>query len=176
MTLNPNKCNFFTNRIDYLGHFISCALDVSKYQPEQLTYLQTRIPDYSEGTPIIFGAVNVFRLYVPKFACVAALLKNKHSRGQPQTFDGLDDDKSPTSETLKAKLVESFVLALSRSQWDYTVDTGTCEKQIGYVLLQKQPGGTDTPIEYWARSLKDAERTYDTHIPKRAYGVWSGQS
>lgn len=43
-----------------------------------------------------------------------------------------------------------------------TVDTVTCDKQIGCVILQEQPDGTTKLIGYWSRSLNDAEHRYET--------------
>lgn len=47
-----------------------------------------------------------------------------------------------TALTLKVKLIDYSVLAVKRLQGNYTVDRLACDKQIGFVLLQKQPGGT----------------------------------
>lgn len=86
----------------------------------------------------------------------------KLRKGQRQTFNGLADDEISALETLKVKLVEPPVLALSRSQRAYTVDTDVCDKQIGCVLLQKQPERTDEPLGYWSRLLYEANCTYHT--------------
>lgn len=64
-------------------------------------------------------------------------------KGQPPTFDGLFDKEITALETLDAKLMESPLMALPRSQGDYTVDTEACDKGIGCVVLQKQPDRTD---------------------------------
>lgn len=49
-------------------------------------------------------------------------------------------------------------------QGAYTVDTDTSDKQIGRVLLQKQPERTDKRIGYGYHLFSDREGTYDaTH-------------
>lgn len=74
-------------------------------------------------------------------------------KGQPQAFDRLADVKNTTLETLKARLVESSLPPLTSSKGDYSVDADACDKQIGHVLLQKQPDGTNRPVGYRSRLL-----------------------
>lgn len=117
-----------------------------------------KIPTNLTDLRAFLGLCNVFQRFVPNFAHVAAPLNEKPRKGQQQTFDGLSYEEETASETLKAKLIEYQVLALPRSQGDYTVDTGTFYKQIVCILLQKQANGTDRPMGYWYRTLNDAEK------------------
>lgn len=54
------------------------------------------------------------------------------------------------------------MIDLPYSQVDYTVDTNPWDRQIGCVLVLKQPRGTDSTIGYWSRSLTNAAHAYDT--------------
>lgn len=86
-------------------------------------------------------------------------LLNKNSRkDELQTFDRLLDDESKALKLLEAKLMEPQGLAPQTSQGSYTVDIDACYKQIGCVLLQKQPDRTDRPILCWSCWLDDAEK------------------
>lgn len=71
----------------------------------------------------------------------------KLGKGQMQMFDGLSDEATIASVTLRTKLIVHPVLLLPGSQGDITVDTDACEKHIGCVLLQNQPDGTERPIK-----------------------------
>lgn len=50
----------------------------------------------------------------------------------------------------------------------------TCDVQIGCILVQKRPDGTDRLIGYWSCSLKDAKLAYNTAHCKSLEVVWAG--
>lgn len=102
----------------------------------------TPISYYIDYTPISFGLYSICRRFASKFAGVAALLNKKLRNGQLQTFDRLTDEEVTTLEKIKAKLLEP-VFAIPRSLGYYTADTDACDKQMGCVLLQRQPEGTN---------------------------------
>lgn len=51
-------------------------------------------------------------------------------------------------------------LAIPRSQGTYIVHTDACDRQIGGVAFQKQPGGHKKLIRYWSRSLTETALKY----------------
>lgn len=65
-------------------------------------------------------------------------------------------------QTVQAKLTSPPVLALPNRKGHITVGTDACDKNVGCVLLQKQPDGTTKPIGYWILSLSDMEPDYYT--------------
>lgn len=89
---------------------------------------------------------NVIPSFALIFSRVAISLNKKLLNDQLQTFDGMSDEEITALETLKAKLIEPTVLPLPQSQGDYTVGTEACDKQIGCIILQKQPARTGRPI------------------------------
>lgn len=95
------------------------------------------------------------------FARITALLNKKLRNRQLQTFDGLPDDEITALKTLKARVVGPHVLALACLEGAYTLDIDVCDNQIGSVLLQRQPDGTENPVLYWFRLLNGAEHAYD---------------
>lgn len=54
------------------------------------------------------------------------------------------------------------------------MNTVGCDKQIGFVLLQKQPSETDRSLRYLSRFITEAEREYDTTRRKCLAEVWVG--
>lgn len=56
---------------------------------------------------------------------------------------------------MKDSLISTLVLALPRSEGKYTLDSGTCDKQIDCVLLKEQQDGNNRPVGYWSRTLTD---------------------
>lgn len=74
---------------------------------------------------------------------------------------------------LKTKLVEPLVLGNPGLQGLYTVDMDACDKEIVFVLLQKQPDRADQTTGYWSGSLNKADCAYDTTHYKGLTVVWA---
>lgn len=54
-----------------------------------------------------------------------------------------------------------------------TLDTVTCEVEVGCVLLQNKPGKPTTPIGYWSSSFTSANRVHDTTQRECTDIVWA---
>lgn len=98
----------------------------------------------------LLGLYSVFLQFVQTFASVAAPRNMSLSIFQTQNFDGLFDKEVTALKTVIEKLLEPSVLALPRSQRDYTEYIDTCDSQIGCVLLYMQTDGPDRPIGFWS--------------------------
>lgn len=119
------------------------------------------------------GLCNVFRRFVPNFSRIAAPLNKNVAKGQPATFDGLDETEQAAYETLKKALIRPPVLALPQLDGHYIIYTDACDEQVGCVLLQVQPDGTESPVGYFLRTLNNAERNYTTTERECLAVVWS---
>ena len=53
------------------------------------------------------------------------------------------------------------------------MDTDASARQVGAVLLQKQPDQSTRPVGYWSRSLNAAERNYSTTERECLAVVWA---
>lgn len=80
------------------------------------------------------------------------------ANGQRCIYTTLSDEELDALCTLQKKLTSPPVLAVPQSQGNYTVDTDTCDRQVGGVLLQKQLDGHDKRIGYWSGPLTDDVR------------------
>lgn len=70
-------------------------------------------------------------------------------------------------KVFKGKLITPTVLALPKSNGQYTTDTDACDTQVGCVLSQEHVDKILKPIGYWMRSLCDAEHRHDTTQKER---------
>lgn len=89
---------------------------------------------------------HVFLRIVPNLAHVASPLIKNLQKVPPQTFEELTNEEITALEALKAKLVEPPEQDLTCLLGRFIVDTYTCDKQIGFVLLDKQMYETNCPI------------------------------
>lgn len=107
------------------------------------------------------------------FARVAILLNMKIRNGQLQTFEELSSDDPATLENLESKLGNLFVLVFSRLQGSSKVATDTCDTQIGFALLQKQPALTAKSIKNWSCSINTVERAHKVTLWKCLAVPWA---
>lgn len=94
------------------------------------------------------GLCKIFRRLIPKFARIAAPLNRKLRKDEATKFDHLTEEERKNFETLKSKLIEPSLLALTRVKGRYTFDTDACNEQVLCVLLKEQPEGMKEPIWY----------------------------
>lgn len=172
VTLKLKKFTFFMDTIDYLGHVIRLKrLEIANHTAEAIHGL--RPPTSLTELRSFLGLFNVSRRFVPKFARLAAPLNKRLRKDQPFTFGPLNREEMATLDVLKNALIFSPILAPHNSSGNITLDTDACDVQIGCVLLQKQANDTTRRIVYWSRSVKDAERRYDTTRRECLAIVWS---
>lgn len=83
-TLNLNECNFFTNKIDYLGNAVHRGrLELASHTTVSIHVL------YSLGTAAnlkeFLSLCNAYRCLVPNFARIATPFSAKPKRGNPNS-------------------------------------------------------------------------------------------
>lgn len=160
VTLKLRKCRIFTNTIYYLRHLIRRrCLDIASLTTGAYSGLK-ELTSRREFRSFL-RLCNVFRQFVLNFARLAASLKLKLRNYQAKTFGPLNDKESKFMNSPRKALISPPILTLRKATGHMTLDTDACDIQVGFVLLQ-QPDGTSKPIEYWSRSLTDAECECDT--------------
>ena len=161
VSLELRKCSFFETSVDYLGHVVRPGnLEVAMKNCESIK--QAKGPANQTELRSLLGMCNVHLRLVPNFACAAAPLNRKLTKGEPYASETLTDKEYEALQNLKDKIVRPPILALPRHGYPYALDTDGCEYQVGCTLLQQQPNADKTPIGYWSRSLQAAERNYST--------------
>lgn len=74
---------------------------------------------------------------------------------------------------LNPTLATTNVLAVTRTNFRFTVDTDASNIQIESVLWEDQPYGTPMcPMDYWFRTFKELERNYDAMHREWLEVVW----
>lgn len=103
MTLLSKNCEFFTNRMGYLGHAIPPGHPkVSKRTIDVVPGL--KYPKNVTGFQSFLDLCKVLQLFVPNFNRGASPLNKKRRERQLQNFDGLSNEGITALETLKAKV------------------------------------------------------------------------
>jgi len=172
VTLRLDKCHFFSEAVDYLGHVVRPGrLAVSSKTCDAVRCFKPLRS--TTDVRSFLGLCNVFRRFVPNFARVSAPLNDKLRKGEPARFAGLTDEETTAFDRLKDLLTSPPILALPRADGHFTLDTDACDRQVGCVLLQAQPDDQMRPVGYWSRTLTAPERNYSTTERECLAVVWA---
>lgn len=88
-------------------------------------------------------------------------------KDQPAIFLPLHFMELDAGGIFKSLLMTVPVLVLLHSGGHLKLDPDAYNVEFSYFLLQKQEVKTTTLIDYWSRTLTDAERRNSTAQPKR---------
>ncbi|CAI7855937.1 unnamed protein product [Closterium sp. NIES-53] len=167
-----SKCEFFRDRLEFLGHVISEAgveinpkkLDTVKAwnPPTNITELQS-----------FLGFVNCVRRFVPDMQHLTAPLADLLQKGVTFTWG---EKEHAAFSTLKNVLFLLPVLRIADPHCPFEVVTNASDIAIGAVLLQHFGNGLQ-PIVYESRKLHPPEKNYLIHNREmlaimHAFKVW----
>ena len=85
----------------------------------------------------------------------------------------LDSDQLAAFESVKERLTSTPILALSRREGLFILDTDSCAVQVGCTLLQQQPDTTSFPVGHCSRGRNPAEHDYSKTDREFRAMVWA---
>lgn len=163
------KCHFFKEEVQYLGHVISSAgvsTDPNKIAAVAAWPTPTNVTELRS----FLGFGSYYRRFVEGFAklasplhrLVADLTGTKTKRGRGVALQGAWTEQCQQSfEGLKARLVSSPVLAYANFLLPFILEVDASHGGLGAVLSQEQEGKV-RPIAYASRSLDPSEKNYSS--------------
>jgi hypothetical protein len=148
------KCAFWLSEVAFLGHVINhqgIAVD-----PKNVAAMvEWKRPSSVSEIRSFLGLAGYYRRFVPNFSSIAKPLTRLLEKGVLFVWSS---DCLVSYETLKNKLVNAPILALSESGKRYTVYTNASRIGLGCVLMQE-----GRVIAYGSRQLRKHEGNYPTH-------------
>ena len=156
LKLNLEKCHFFQEEVELLGHILSTK--GIKPIPEKVKIIANWLPpkDVSKLTSFL-GAVGYYRKFIKDFAQIAKplfkLLK-KNTKFEWTTEADL------AFITLKDRLINAPILVPPDFKKPFIIRTDASRNGIGGVIMQRDEKGVEKPIHYISRSLKTSENNY----------------
>ena len=174
LKLNREKCNFFKNHIQYLGHLISG--EGIKPLPEKLESIKEMPPPTTpKEVKQFLGLIGYYRKFVPRFADVARPLTNLTRLDQPFEWS----DKCQASfELLKEALIKEPILRFPDPNKPYTPYTDTSKYAWSCVLTQQYTHDMDNkqivvnhPITYVSGLFKGSQLNW-VALTKEAYAIY----
>ena len=160
LTLNLQKCVFFTKNVDFLGHSVSAA-GVSTDPLKVQKVVDWPCPRTQKELSSFLGLASYFRKFVRNFAEIAAPL---FRLTQKDTKFEWTDEAQSAFDRLKQALSNAPVVSFPRFSADagrFRLDTDASDFGIGATLFQEQDG-EDRVIAYASQKLSKSQRNYST--------------
>lgn len=166
LRLKPKKCNFFHQKVEYLGHTISKdGVDVSQDKVEAVR----RYPAPTDLRSLRAFLASYYRRFVPNFSKVAGPLHHLTSKDTPFVWTSVCEE---AFKQLKQLLTEAPVFLYPSFEHDFILEMDASEAGLGAVLAQKMDGVT-RPIAFASRTLEPHERNYGVTELEALGVVWA---
>ena len=168
LRIKAGKCEFFKDKICYLGHIIS--KDGKEPDPDRLAAIaKMPAPSNLKELESFLGKINYYGKFIPQFSEMAEPLNRLRRKGEKFIFDG---DCVRAFLGLKKLLVSPQVLAHYTPNLPVILATDASDVGLGAVLSQKFAEG-ERPIAFASATLKPAERNY-SQIEKEGLAIIFG--
>ena len=155
--LNPKKCNFVKQKVEYLGHVVTP--DVISPNPDKVRVVQEfPTPSNLKELRNFLGVANYYRRFVEGFSHIAAPLNALTRKGVSFKWS---EQCAVAFDKLKRALVSAPVLAYPNFCEPFLLFVDASSTGIGFTLGQVQ-NGKEVTIAYNGRGLNQAEKNYGT--------------
>ncbi len=169
LRVNPDKCKFFQERVEYCGHGISAA-GLYKTKAKIDAVMEAPRPTNVSELRGFLGMVNYYHKFLPNLAMVL------HPLTEMLREDGRSWAWSESCDKafLEAKqmMTSDCVLTYYDPAKPIRVACDASPYRLGAVLSHQMPDDTERPIAFASRALSKAEKNY-SQIDKEALGlIW----
>lgn len=157
LKLNLSKTKLFCKRIEYLGHVI----DDSGVKPNEKNTQAIKnmpIPKNVKETQRFLGMASYFRKFIKCFAKMAYPLNNLCKKNVKFEWSSACNN---AFETLKNALSTQPVLAFPNFNEQFFISVDASNFAVGG-YISNTPPPNDRPIEYFSKTLNDAQKNYST--------------
>lgn len=169
LKLQPTKCHFMCEKVEYLGHLIT---------PQGLQPNPSRISavlDFPTPTNVtqvrqFIGLTSYYRRFVEGFAKIAAPL---HDLTKKDVEFQWTTPCQVAFEELKRRLTSAPILAYPDFDLDFVLETDASYHGLGAVLSQKLPDQKLHPVAFASRALSPPEKNYSVTELETLAVVWA---
>ena len=159
MKVKRSKCQFFQERISFLGHVIEAGkLRIDKEKLNRLDEWKLPFATVKQGRQIM-GFLSYYRAFIPNFATITVPITDTL-----RTSKGFHWTEAATQAVYQAK--RALCDAQERYAWSAAredrVTTDASGVGVGATFEQKVEGVGWAPVAFWSRKMNPAERRYST--------------
>jgi transposase InsO family protein len=163
MVVNPAKCVFGAQEVEYLGHKISS--EGTQPPAARVSAINNfPRPETVKDLRRFLGIVNFYRRFVKNAASIQAPLHAflKHSRKNDKTCIQWTTDSESAFAKCKSALSEAALLAHPLMDAPLRLTTDASDSAIGGVLEQQLEDNWQ-PLGFFSKKLNNAQRGYSTY-------------
>ena len=177
LRLNPSKCTFGANTVEYLGHTIT-SNGVKPGMDKSATVRDAPLPHDQKTLKSFLGLANYFRQYVPNFSLRAAPLFLLTRQDSPWKTGPLPPQAREAFLFLRNAISSRPVMAFPRATGRFHLFVDACLGDannvggLGAVLMQDQPTGEKRPIAFASRRLTKHEANYPAFLAEMQAAVY----
>ena len=155
--LNPKKCSFVKQKVEYLGHVVTP--DGISPDPGKVRVVQDfPTPTNLKQLRTFLGLANYYRCFIKGFVHIARPLNVLTKKGVKFSWTQSCDD---AFDKLKRALVSAPILVYPNFKEPFLLFVDASSMGIGFTLAQNQHG-KEVVIAYNGRGLNSAEQNYTT--------------
>lgn len=156
LKLKKEKCSFFQDNINYLGHVVSKdGLTKSKERIEAV--VKAPVPVNITETRAFCGLVNYYAKFMRNLSCKMSPIYRLLQKNVPFIWD---KECESAFAYIKDEIVKSVVLAHFNPENPISLTTDASSYGISGVLSQTLPSGEEKPVAFCSRTLSKAEQNY----------------
>lgn len=155
LKFKPEKCQLFQPEVDILGHLVSA--EGIKPNPHNVSKIQQwPLPTNATEVRQILGMGNYYRRFVKKYSSLVRPLTELTRKGVAFQWTVACEE---AFKALKQTLIGSDIMAYSKEDGLYILDTDARDCQIARILSKIQDG-LERVISYGSRTLGRDEKNY----------------
>jgi hypothetical protein len=156
---NPKKCNFFVDRVTYIGLVIT-PKGISMEEDNVQAFLEWPTPTFVKEVQSFLHFANFYHRFVLDFGHLASPLNALTQKTSPWTWG---EAQQQAFDEIKAVISKEPTLAHPDESKPYFLETDASGAAMGAMLSQRQEDGHLHPIAFMSASFSPAELNYDTH-------------
>jgi hypothetical protein len=157
MKIKAKKCEFFCNKIDFLGHTVSNGNILPS--ESKIDAISTHaLPRNVKEVQAFLGLAGYYRKFIRSFSTIARPLIDMTLKDA--TFEWTDEREKAFS-TLREAITGDTVLMLPNFDAPFRLETDACDCGIGAVLAQQDENTKAwRPTVFYSKTLSSAEKKY----------------
>eukprot|EP00253_Pinus_taeda_P029852 PITA_29852 len=166
ISVNPKKSQFALEEGKLLGHIVSTA--GVKIDPERVKEIQTlSVPRSKKDIQSFFGKIDFVRRFIPNFAKLVKHITSMLKKGSEIKWSEV---ARRSFEAIKRDIMEAPTLISLDYNKEFHIFSFASGDTLAAVLLQKDDEGSEHPVAFFSKTLRDAELRYDI-IENKAYAL-----
>ena len=156
LKINLEKCNFFKQKVELLGHTLSVD-GISPISNKVNVITNWIAPRNLKQLQSFLGAIGYYRKFIANYSSIAKPLYKLLKKNVPFEWGS---EQELSFHELKSRLVSAPILSMPDFEKQFIIRTDASHSGIGGVLLQKDSNNKEKPIHFVSRTLKPEELNY----------------